>query len=231
MDNATNNDTLVETFSRKCRKLGIRFNTSSSPLKASSAPPAYQPFTISPIKPHSRYAELLERPVQTAREQELVDALREADSRDTARKRWMVNMHAGAVLSNMYASRAQTQLQTQETRKSRKKGKRKMGDGKAKYFTGDEFYQLAVEDERQRLEEEAGKDQRKTQRAAHAIELVEWKKENDAIRERNEAKKQLMVADVEAWEAEKQAAKEEKRRRGWEKPKWKDYGLGLAAAT
>jgi hypothetical protein len=136
----------------------------------------------------------------------------------------MVNMQAGAVLSNMYASRAQTQLQTQETRKSRKKGKRKMGDGKAKYFTGDEFYQLAVEDERQRLEEEAGKDQRKTQRAAHAIELVEWKKENDAIRERNEAKKQLMAADVEAWEAEKQAAKEEKRRRGWEKPKWKDYG-------
>jgi hypothetical protein len=47
--------------------------------------------------------------------------------------------------------------------------------------------------------------------------------EDDLIRERNEAKKIVFAADLEAWEAEKTAAKEEKRKRLWEKPKWKDY--------
>jgi hypothetical protein len=86
----------------------------------------------------------------------------------------MVQMQAGAVLAGMYMSRAQAQLQAQETRKSRKKGKRKMGDGKAKYFTGDKFFQLAVDDTRERDEEEAGKEQRKTQHEAHAVELAAW---------------------------------------------------------
>lgn len=135
----------------------------------------------------------------------------------------MVQMQAGAVLAGMYMSRAQAQLQAQETRKSRKKGKRKMGDGKAKYFTGDKFFQLAVDDTRERDEEEAGKEQRKTQCEAHTVELAAWKKENDSIRELNEAKKAALAADVEGWEVEKQEAKEEKRKRGWEKPKWKDY--------
>ncbi|KAJ7885300.1 hypothetical protein B0H14DRAFT_2338740, partial [Mycena olivaceomarginata] len=187
------------------------FLTSSSPLKSTTAPPAYKPLTISPIKTTSRYAELLDRPVQSAREQELVDALRESEDRDDGRKRAMVGMQAGVVLAGMNASRAQTQLQAQETKKSRKKGKHKMGDGKAKYFTGDEFFQLAVEDERQR-KEEAGKEQRKVQREARAVELSAWQKKNDLIRERNEAKKIVFAADLEAWEAEKTAAKEEKRK-------------------
>ncbi|KAJ7348236.1 hypothetical protein DFH08DRAFT_865607, partial [Mycena albidolilacea] len=142
----------------------------------------------------------------SAREQELVDALRESEDRDDGRKRAMVGMQAGVVLAGMYASR-----ETQN------------GDGKAKYFTGDEFFQLAVDDERQRKEEEAGKEQRKVQREARAVELAAWQKKNDLIRERNEAKKIVFAVDLGAWEAEKTAAKEKKRKRLWEKPKWKDY--------
>ncbi|KAJ7804852.1 hypothetical protein B0H14DRAFT_2217917, partial [Mycena olivaceomarginata] len=33
MDNATNNDTLVETFSRKCHKLGIPFNSEHARMR------------------------------------------------------------------------------------------------------------------------------------------------------------------------------------------------------
>jgi hypothetical protein len=50
-----------------------------------------------------------------------------------------------------------------------------------------------------------------------------WKKKNDLIRERNEAKKVTFAADVTVWEAEKEAAKAERRKRDWDKPKWKDY--------
>jgi hypothetical protein len=32
-----------------------------------------------------------------------------------------------------------------------------------------------------------------------------------------------LAVDVDVWEVEKQEAKEEKRKRGWEKPKWNNY--------
>ncbi|KAJ7236010.1 hypothetical protein C8J57DRAFT_1088474 [Mycena rebaudengoi] len=205
-------------------KTSASFLTRTSPLKSTFTPPAFKPFTISPLKAASRYSELLDRPVVSTREQELVDALREADHRDAQRKRSMIDMQAGVVLSTMYTNRSQAQLQAQEVRKSRKKGKRKMGDGKAKYFTGEEFFQLAVEDERKKAEEVAEKEQRKTSREAHATELELWKKKNDRIRARNEEKRATFAADTAAWEEERDAAKLEKRKRRWEKPKWKEYG-------
>ncbi|KAJ6600637.1 hypothetical protein B0H10DRAFT_2230902 [Mycena sp. CBHHK59/15] len=98
-----------------------------------------------------------------------------------------------------------------------------MGDGKAKYFTGDEFFQLALDDECRQKEEEEGKGQRKAARDAHGLRLAAWKKGNKRIRERNEVKKVTFAADLAAWEVEKQEAKQEKRKADWEKPKWKDY--------
>ncbi|KAJ7032141.1 hypothetical protein C8F04DRAFT_959330 [Mycena alexandri] len=199
------------------------FLTTSSPLKSTSAPPAFKPFTISPLKSTSRYAPLLDRPVLTAREQELVDALRESDARDTARKKSMIDMQAGVILAGMYANRAQTQLQAQETRTKNKKGRRKMGDGKAKYFTGEDFFRMAQDDTREKEEQAAEKEQRKVNRESRAGELVVWQAKNEAIRERNEAKKVTFAADVVAWEAERDEAKTEKRKRRWDKPKWRDY--------
>jgi hypothetical protein len=95
-----------------------------------------------------------------------------------------------------------------------------MGDGKAKYFTGDEFFQLLLDDERRQKEEEVGKEQRKVARDAHSLKLVAWKKGN----ERNEVKKVTLAADLAAWEVEKQEVKQERHKAGWENPKWKDYG-------
>ncbi|KAJ7020699.1 hypothetical protein C8F04DRAFT_1274615 [Mycena alexandri] len=98
-----------------------------------------------------------------------------------------------------------------------------MGDRKAKYFTGEDFFKLSLEDEREKREEAAEKEARQERREAHTAELVEWKKENDGIRARNEAKKLEFAADTTAWEMERDEAKAEKRRAGWPKPKWKDY--------
>ncbi|KAJ7334640.1 hypothetical protein DFH08DRAFT_706956 [Mycena albidolilacea] len=201
------------------------FLTTSSPLKASSTPPIYKSFTVSPMKPGLCYAELLERPVQSAREQELIDALRDSDNCGNNRKRVMIKMQASVILFGMYVLCAQTQLQAQETKKSCRKGKRKMGDGKAKYFTGDEFFQLVLDDEHRQKEEGVGKEQRKVVQDAHSLRLAAWKKGNKQIRERNEAKKVTLVADLAVWEVEKQEAKQERCKAGWEKPKWKDYGL------
>jgi hypothetical protein len=160
----------------------------------------------------------------TAHEQSLRNALIESEARDMLRKERMVGMQAGVVLANIYSSRVQGQLQAREEKKKNKGKKRLMGDGKAKFFSGDEFYAMCVEDERQRAEGEAEAAERKSQRENHAAVLAAWKKECDGIRDRNREKKTEYQAAVIEWEAEKAAAKLEKRRAGWPKPKWKqDY--------
>ncbi|KAJ7167941.1 hypothetical protein C8R46DRAFT_1094557 [Mycena filopes] len=136
----------------------------------------------------------------------------------------MISMQAGVLLAGMYSNRAQTQLQAQETRTTRKKGgRRKMGDGKAKYFTGEDFFRMAQTDAREKEEEVVNKEQRRVARESHAGVLADWQAMNNAIRERNEAKKVTFAADVVAWEAERDEAKAEKQKKQWDKPKWKDY--------
>ncbi|KAJ7735176.1 hypothetical protein B0H16DRAFT_1731440 [Mycena metata] len=185
------------------------FLTTSSPLKSTSAPPGSFLTTSSPLK--STFQALHDLP-----HKELVDALREAEARDTARKLSMIQMQAGVLLAGMYSTRAQTQLQAQETKTTKKKkgGRRKMGDGKAKYFTGEDFFRMAQQDALDKEEEEANKERRKVDKESHAGVLANW----------NEAKKVTFTADVVAWEAERDEAKVEKRRKEWDKPKWKDYG-------
>jgi hypothetical protein len=134
------------------------FLASPSPIKSSSAPPTFKTSNISPSK-HRRHGDLLVKPVHTIHEQDLRDALIEAETRDAMRKEQMVGMQAGIVLANLYASRVQGQLQAAEERKQ-KKGKRLMGDGKAKLFSGEEFYALCVEEEQRRAQEEAAAEQR-----------------------------------------------------------------------
>jgi hypothetical protein len=198
------------------------FLVSSSPIQSTSTPPAFQPSTISPPKP-SRYSNLLAQPAMTKHEQNLRDALIESEARDAARKECMVGMQAGVVLANIYSSRVQGQLQAREE-KTKNKGKRLMGDGKAKFFSGDQFYAMCVEDERQRAEGEAEAAERRSRRESHVAALAAWKKDCDGIRDRNREKKMKYDAAVIKWEAEKAAAKLERRRPGWPKPKWKqDY--------
>ena len=199
------------------------FLTSSSPIQSTSAPPAFPPSTISPSR-SSRYTNLLAQPVMTAHEEDLRTALIESEARDATRKERMVGMQAGVVLANIYSSRVQSQLQAREEKSKNKGKKRLMGDGKAKLFSGDDFYTMCVEDERQRAEAEVEVAERKSQQENHGVALTAWKKECHDIRDRNREKKTEYDAAVIKWEAEKGAAKLEKRRPGWPKPKWKqDY--------
>jgi hypothetical protein len=196
------------------------FLTSTSPIRSTFAPPTFKPSTISPLR-RPRYTELLAEQVRTLHEQDLRDALVESEARDTVRKEYLVGMQASVVLANLYTSRVQGQLQAAEEKKKKQGKRRLMGDGKAKFFSGDEFYALCVEDERKRKEEEIAAEQRKNQRQSHAAGLAEWKKSCAAVKERNREKKDRFEEAVKEWESERAVAKAEKRRPGWQKPKWK----------
>ena len=78
------------------------------------------------------------------------NTLQESEARDEARKESMLAMQAGVVLAGMYIDRTQERLQATEEKKKKGGKKRLMGDGKAKLFTGDKFYNLCVADEQER---------------------------------------------------------------------------------
>lgn len=198
------------------------FLISPTDIISTSAPPTFIPSTISPPKP-SRYRELLENPTLTAHEHSLRDALLESEVRAETRKEMMMEMQAGVVLANIYTSRVQGQLHASEQKKNKKGKKRLMGDGKAKYFTGDDFYALCVEDDQRRKDEEAAAKEREASKQSHAEALAAWNKINDAIRRRNKDKKDVYAEAVATWEAERDLARSEKRRACREKPKWKDW--------
>ncbi|KAJ7724119.1 hypothetical protein B0H16DRAFT_1597172, partial [Mycena metata] len=124
-------------------------------------------------------------------------------------------------------ARAQAQLQAAEERKRRKTGKRKMGDGKAKYFSGDDFYCLCVEDDEKKEQEAAEKLKRAADREAHTSRLATWQEANEAIRTKNAERRAEYSTDVASWETKKAAAKAEKRRPNWPNPSWRIMGLRL----
>jgi hypothetical protein len=144
----------------------------------------------------------------------------DSETWDIARKKALVGMQASVILANLYTSQVQQQLQVAEEKRKKPK-KRLMGDGKAKLFSGDEFYNLCVEDEEKRQQEEAEAKQRKAHRENHAVALVAWREECEAVRERNRDKRQCFDEATRRWEEERGMAKSDKRRFDQPQPKWK----------
>lgn len=153
----------------------------------------------------------------------VMHSLLESEARDEGRNKSMIAMQAGVILANMYLGQVNKPLQAKEEKDRNMGKKRLMGDGKAKLFTGDEFFRLVVEDERQRQEVADNANEGRDARLAHAERISEWKRENEAIKEHNEVKKKQLVEAAARWETEKELAKAQKRKPGWVKPKWRDF--------
>ncbi|THV02098.1 hypothetical protein K435DRAFT_578368, partial [Dendrothele bispora CBS 962.96] len=135
----------------------------------------------------------------TAHESQLRQALIECNVRDEGWKGEMIKMQAGVVLANIYSRQVQCQLQAHEE-KSTKKGKsRLIGDGKACFFTGDEFFNAVVEDNERREEEAEKKKKAQEARLAHVEALQQWESRCNLIRERNQERKERFHADEAAW--------------------------------
>ncbi|KAH9991942.1 hypothetical protein BJV74DRAFT_771875, partial [Russula compacta] len=103
-------------------------------------------------------------------------------------KQYLVGAQAGVVLANIYTSQVRQQLQAAEERKKKPKKKHLIGDGKAKLFSGDEFYKTCIEDDRRHQDDKEAAKKRRTHRERHAAALAEWKKHCSEIRERNQLK-------------------------------------------
>jgi hypothetical protein len=129
-----------------------------------SAPSAFKPYNISPIKAESRYLGLFHQTPQKVQEAELLEVLQESENWHMSCKWLMPEIQASTIVARIYNSKAQSQLQAAEEWKHCKTGNRKMGDRKAKYFSGDVFFNMCEADEQKKLDEAAEKERRLAER-------------------------------------------------------------------
>ena len=194
------------------------FLVSKTPPRSKAKPPRFTPYTISPIKRHRQ--DIFDDEPKTEREVALIAALQEAEERDAWRKQAMIGMQATTILQGMYVAKVQGHLEEHELRAGRKKsGNRLFGDGYGKLLSGDEFYNSAVEFEEQAKQKTTEKVERARKREEHATVVAEWKKNEAERKVRNEEVRMVHQDAVKAWEAERDLAKEERRKPRWTKPK------------
>ncbi|TFK59101.1 hypothetical protein BDN72DRAFT_781204 [Pluteus cervinus] len=155
----------------------------------------------------------------TSMEGKLQRALHKAEGEHEVQKEDMTRMQAGLVLGNMYVQRTQKQLNTAEEKSKKSRKRHLLQDGRAKYYTGDEFWEACVEDEQCQETEAEEKQRGQERREARAVELEQWKEQNDEIRARNKVRKDKWENDVKLWEAERDCAKALRKRPRWNKPK------------
>ncbi|KAJ7217330.1 hypothetical protein GGX14DRAFT_341398, partial [Mycena pura] len=192
------------------------FLVSSSPIHASSTPPRFPPLEISPEK--ARDVFLLSAEPTTALEGELQAALRREQDRNKSQKRRLVAMQSALVLNGTYADLVRGQLAAQEKKKTDKKKGRLVGDGLPRLLTSREFVRRVTEFEQNAREKEEGLKQRKADREEKGAAMKEWKGLEDMRKARNKDIRAEYNVRVKAWEAERDLAKEERRRAGWKKP-------------
>lgn len=192
------------------------FLVSPSPMQSTSQLPPLLTSVISPSR--SKYAHLLHDLPRTYREEQLMDALHEAEKRiDTLKENNRV-LQAQTVLQGLYVGGVRSELQAQEDKKGKGRSKKLNADGCPKLMDMDEFYVRVVEDdERRKLEAE--EKARKRAIREEATELrKKWEEEEEARKVRNSRAIAAWQTAVKEWEIERSRAKEARQRPNWTKP-------------
>ncbi|EJF55450.1 hypothetical protein DICSQDRAFT_175890 [Dichomitus squalens LYAD-421 SS1] len=149
-----------------------------------------------------RYTHLLNREPTSILESMYQEALRESEARDQVRKQSVINLQAAVVLQGGYLDEVHQRMQGREQKEAGKKP-----GGKAVF---------KHEQAQKRKAEE--KEERKLEKERHTKALERWKEACKARDERVKAQKERYRQALEEWEDERQLAKTERRRIGWQKP-------------
>ncbi|KAF8998648.1 hypothetical protein BDZ89DRAFT_1083079 [Hymenopellis radicata] len=164
---------------------------------------------------------LLAVPPSSIFEEELQEALRDAEARMNYWKGRATQLQSQAVLQELYVKRVRRQLAQKEARKKKAKNFR-LKEGVGRLLTADEVIEEISAHEEETRQKAKDKDARKVakeDRAARlAKEVAVWENEEKQRKERNDALLRAWAEDVVRWEDERDQAKREKRRAAWRKP-------------
>ncbi|EDR13052.1 uncharacterized protein LACBIDRAFT_322466 [Laccaria bicolor S238N-H82] len=139
----------------------------------------------------------------TANELLLLAALLESQSQNLCTEVHTFKLQASNILNEAYAKQLCTKLAAREEKCNKKKTIKLVGDGLAWLLSGDEFYELAQQKEKEMCEVAREKEMREVGRE----------------KERKKDGRALYKAAVEEWEVVEQERKDAKAVKAWEK-KW-----------
>ncbi|KAG2053717.1 hypothetical protein BDR06DRAFT_829128, partial [Suillus hirtellus] len=134
-------------------------------------------------------------------------------------KEHVSTLQATVILQGCYCDRVCHHLKTQEKKGCQEGDNVKLnGDGMPRLLTSDEvFEQVLVYQECQQAKV-AEKETRKAARMVRTREMELWMQEDEARKNRNNAKTEQWKVAVKEWEVEQWLAKQEKRKPQWKKP-------------
>jgi hypothetical protein len=158
----------------------------------------------------------------TSNELLLLAALRESESRNVRSEIHAFELQASNVLNEAYMERLRKALEAKEEKKNNLK-KRKVtklvGDGLPRLLTGDAFYELAKEKEKEVREIERQKGARKDGKAAYRTAIDEWNEAEEARKDETTTIKANWEKAVASWTKKKATAAKKGNKFTEKKPK------------
>ena len=133
--------------------------------------------------------------------------MKESKERERVLLCHVYELQATNILNNLYCTKIHRQLAHHEKKKEKKKTGRLMGNGLPVLLSDDVFYEKVVEFEVRQHWEVQEKEAKEQGKAALAGALLEWKREEEARKIRNNRHREMHQKAVAVWEDEKKAAK------------------------
>jgi DDE superfamily endonuclease len=149
-------------------------------------------------------------------------------------------LQASNILNEAYAERLCAKLAAQEEKRKKKKSTKLVGDGLPRLLSGDEFYELAQEKEKEMHDIAREKERKKDGRVLYKAAVKEWEAIEQDQRDAKALAATTLKKAVKAWEKKRDSAKAKGTRftlikpkggpatKAAPKPKLKDF-LGAAA--
>ena len=223
------------------KKTNLAFLATPTPTTAADPMPTTTTRTVQQNSiPINNAAAALAIVPTTANELLLLAALRESQSQNLRTEVHAFELQASNILNEAYAKRLCAKLAAREEKHNKKKTIKLVGDGLARLLSGDEFYELAQQKEKEMREVAREKERKKDGRALYKAAVEEW----EVVEQERKDAKAVATANlkkaVKAWEKKRDAAKAKGTRftlikpkgdpapKATPKPKLKDF-LGAVA--
>ena len=130
----------------------------------------------------------------------LLAALRESQSQNLCTEVHAFELQASNILNEAYAEWLCTKLAAQEEKRNKKKLRKLVGDGLPQLLSGDEFYELAQEKEKEMHEVAREKERKKDGRVLYKAAIEEWEIVEQEWRDARVLAVANLKKAVKAWE-------------------------------
>jgi hypothetical protein len=212
---------ILEVAVAALKKTNLAYLAAPTPTTSSDTMPKTATRTGAQVTgPVNTTAAALTIEPSTSNELLLLAALRESESRNVRAEIHAFELQASNILNEAYTERLRKALEAKEEKQSKKRKVTKLvGDGLPRLLTGDKFYELAKEKEREVREVERQKEVRQDGKAAYRMAIDEWNEVEQARKDEITTIKANWEKAVAAWTKKKAAAAKKGKKFTETKPK------------